>query len=154
VLQLITLALAAFAAPIFSYCTEEDRVDVIASNYYGPDYEPRQAIDGLSGTEWLLPDGTLGYIDLVLNRRRRIDGVEIINGHNMQFMDRAIRKARVIVFDGSHELERHDIELPGIEPDLTPRRVELGGHRANRVRLEITEVAGNGAALAEIRILD
>jgi hypothetical protein len=150
--QLTVAALALFSAPIVSWLMEADRVGVFASNYYSDDHAARFATDGIPATEWLLPDGVLGYIELSFGGKRTIHGVTVTNGHNLNYMDRAIRKARISVFDGDRVVEKHDIELPGIEPEHKQRRIQLKGHRASRVRLEVLEFDGTGAALAEIAV--
>jgi len=151
-LQLIALALAAFAAPIVTYVQASGRVSATASGAYDPDFDAEYAIDGILETEWCLPDGALGHLDLSFTRSRRVNSVYLTNGHNRHYLDRAIVKARIIVLDGDRVVERHDVELPGIEPEHKTRRIELRGHRATGVRLEVTEFAGSGAALAEIRV--
>lgn len=149
-LQLTTAVLVLFAAPIVEWLMKADSVDVSASSDYSDDHTARFATDGIPATEWLLPDGVLGYIELSFGSKRAIHGVTVTNGHNLNYMDRAIKKARISVFDGDKVVETHDIELPGIEPDHRQRRLELKGHRASRVRLEVLEFDGTGAALAEI----
>ena len=149
-IQLLVAVLVLFAAPIATWLTEGERVEVSASSYYSDDHAPRFATDGLPATEWLLPDGALGYMELTFNRKRAVRGVILTNGHNLNYMDRAIKKARIHVFDGDKTVETHDIELPGIEPKHKPRRINLSNHRATRVRIEVLEFDGTGAALAEI----
>lgn len=148
-IQLVVAVLVLFAAPIATWLMEGERVDVSASSYYSDDHAPRFATDGIPATEWLLPDGALGYMELTFNRKRPVHGVTITNGHNLNYMDRAIKKARIHVFDGDITIETHDVELPGIEPKHKPRRVNLSDQRATRVRLEVLEFDGTGAALAE-----
>lgn len=150
--QLVVAALVFFALPIVTWVNDSDRVDVSASSYYSDDHAARFATDGVPATEWLLPDGTLGYLELTFHSKRVIHGVTITNGHNLNYMDRAIRKARFYVYDGDKVLEQHDIELPGIQPEHKARKIDLDSHRATRVRLEVLEFDGTGAALAEIAV--
>jgi len=150
--QLTIAMLVLFSAPIVNWFMESDRVEVFASNFYSDDHAARFATDKYPATEWLLPDGTLGYIELTFGSKRRIHGVTVTNGHNLNYKDRALKKARIVVFNGDDVVETHDLELPGVEAEYTPRRIELGGHRASRVRLEVIEYDGVGAALAEIAV--
>jgi hypothetical protein len=151
-LQLVALVLAFFALPITRYFIEADRIEASASAAYSDEFDAQMAIDGDPATEWCLPDGTLGTIDLKFHRKRRVDAVWITNGHNRHYLDRAIRKARLVLYDGARAIERHDIELPGIEPLHTRRRIELTGQRGTRLRLEVLSFAGSGSALAELSI--
>lgn len=151
-LQLGALVLAFFATPLLNYVLEADSITAEASAAYSEDLEAAMAIDGNPDTEWCLPDGTLGYIDLTFSHRRRVDAVVITNGHNRTYMDRAIRRARLSLYDDERVIEQHDVEFPGIEPQHKQRRIALQGKRATRLRLEVTEFAGTGAALAELRV--
>jgi hypothetical protein len=148
--QLTIAVLVLFAAPIASWLMKADGVEVFATNFYSDDHAGRFATDGIPATEWLLPDGALGYIELTFGNKRTVNGVTVTNGHNLNYMDRALKKARITVFDGDKVVDKHDIELPGIEAEHKPRRIQLKGHRASRVRLEVLEFDGTGAALAEI----
>jgi len=148
--QLTIAVLVLFAAPIVNWLMAADSVGVYASNYYSDDHAARFATDGIPATEWLLPDGALGYIELSFGSKRIVNGVTVTNGHNLNYMDRALKKARISLFDGDKVIERHDIELPGIDPEHKPRRIKLKGYRASRVRLEVLEFDGTGAALAEL----
>lgn len=150
--QLVTAVLVLFSAPIVNWLMEADSLSVFASDDYSDDHAARFATDGIPATEWLLPDGALGYIELSFGSKRTVHGVTVTNGHNLNFMDRAIKKARISVFDGDEVIEKHDVELPGIEPEHKQRRIELKGHRASRVRLEVLEFDGTGAALAELAL--
>jgi hypothetical protein len=150
--QLVALVLAFFALPIARYFVTVDRIDASASSEYDENFTAQMAIDGDPETEWCTADGVLGTFDLAFNRRRKIDAVWITNGHNRGYMDRAIRRAKLTLYDGGRAVGRHVIELPGIEPKHVRRRIELSGQRATRLRLEVLEFAGSGSALAEISV--
>jgi hypothetical protein len=150
--QLVVAALVFFALPIITWVDESDRVEVSASSCYSDDHAARFATDGVPATEWLLPDGTLGYLELTFHSKRVISGVTITNGHNLHYMDRAIKKARIYVYDGDKVLEKHDVELPGIQPEHKARTIDLDNHRATRLRIEVLAFDGTGAALAEITV--
>jgi hypothetical protein len=150
--QLLGLALAFFATPIVRFFLEADQIDATASSSYSDEFEAQMVLDGDPNTEWCLPDGTLGYIDLAFKHGRHVHAVRLTNGHNRQYKDRAITKAQIVVYYDDNVVERHDVELPGIESDHKERRVELKGRWATRVRLEVLAYAGNGGALAELHV--
>lgn len=148
-----TLAmLAFFSTPIVRWLGELQHVEITASAYYNELYEPHLAGDGNVQTEWCLPDGTLGHLDLSFNRKRPVRAVVITNGHNAPWLDRAVTQATLLVYDGDKVLDKRAVSLPGIERELKPRRFAMGGKVADRVRLEVTGVAGNGGAIAEIHV--
>jgi hypothetical protein len=150
--QMTVLMLATFAAPIVHYVREQGHVTVTASSSYAPEYDAEMAYDGVLETEWCLPDQALGFIEFSFASSRRVNSLDITNGHNTTYQDRAIKKARILVYNGDKVVEKHHLELPGIEPVHKRRRVTLGGHRATRVKIEVLEFDGNGAALSEVAI--
>jgi len=150
--QIAILALALFAAPLADFIRDQGRVTVTASSSYAPEFDAEMAMDGVLATEWCLPDNTLGYIEFTFASSRRVNSMDITNGHNTTYKDRAIKKARIVVYNGDKVVEKHALELPGIEQQHKRRRVRLGGNRATRVRIEVLEFAGLGSALSEVAI--
>lgn len=150
--QIGVLSLALFAAPIVDFIRDQGRITVTASSSYAPEFDPEMAMDGVLDTEWCLPDNSLGYIEFSFSSSRRVNSLDITNGHNTTYKDRAIKKARIVVYDGDRVVEKHDLELPGIEPKHKRRRVTLSGHRATRLKIEVLEFDGLGSALSEVAI--
>jgi len=151
-LQIAILALALFAAPITDCIRDRGRITVTASSSYAPEFDAEMAMDGVLDTEWCLPDNSLGYIEFAFASSRRVNSLDITNGHNTTYKDRAIKKARIVVYNGDKVVEKHELELPGIEQQHKRRRVRLGGHRATRLKIEVLEFAGLGSALSEVAI--
>jgi hypothetical protein len=150
--QLLALVVAFFALPLARYFIDVDKIDVSGSEGWSEVFEPAMAVDGDPKTEWCAADGALGVLDLKFHRARKVDAVWITNGFNRNYLDRAIRKAKLTLYDGGRAIERHTVELPGIEPVHIRRRIELTGQRATRLSLQVLEFAGSGACLAEISV--
>jgi hypothetical protein len=150
--QLSALVLAFFALPLARYFIDVDKIDVSGSEGWSEVFEPTMAVDGDPKTEWCSADGTLGVLDLKFHRPRKVDAVWITNGFNRTYLDRAISKAKLTLYDKGRAIEHHTVELPGIEPVHVRRRIELTGQLATRLRLQVLEFAGSGACLSEISV--
>jgi len=149
------LAAGAFALIIaagLGYRFWAHRVYAFAPETYSIEYPAQHAADGHRATEWLLPDGKRSHVDLSLATRRPVRALSMINGHNRGYMDRAIKKAVVMVFDDNRQVDRAEVTFEKIEARAEPKRVVLKGAQATRVRIVITEYHGLGGALAEVSI--
>ena len=124
-----------------------------SESYDASVYPAQHAVDGLRATEWLLPDGKRGHIDISLATRRPVRAVTIINAHNRAYMDRAIKKATVLVYDDNLLVDRAEVTFGKIEARPAPKRVVMKkGKEATRVRIMIAEHHELGAGIAEVAI--
>jgi hypothetical protein len=126
------------------------RVRVRASDAYSPSAPASYAVDGLDNTEWLLPDRALGWIDVYLPRSRHIRRVQVLNGHNRAYLDRATQRFRVTAYADDHPLATAEGEFARIKPGRSEVTVKLDARGATRLRLEVLSFFGTGAAIAEI----
>jgi hypothetical protein len=123
-----------------------------AESYAAAEYPAAHAIDGQRATEWLLPDGKRGHIDLSLATRRPVHAVTIINSHNRAYMDRGIKTAIVTVYDDNQQVDRAEVAFDKIEARPAPKRVALKGAKGTRVRILIKEHHGIGGGIADVAI--
>lgn len=149
VLALSALAVAAIAGAGHAW---QQRVYASASAVYGPEHSAQNATDGLRVTEWVLPDNQTGYLDLTFAARRAVNGVTLINAHNRWYMDRAIKRGLVMVFDDHEIVDQRAIEFSGLEQRPAPVRVPLKGEHGTRVRVLVMEHFGLSGGLAEVEI--
>lgn len=146
-------AIALLAVALAGLWIWRNRVYAFASDSYAAEtYPAAHVTDGLRATEWLLPDGKKGHVDLSLAMRRPVHAVTIINAHNRAFMDRAIKKAVVLVLDDNLVVDRAAVSFDKIETKPAPKRVALKGKDATRVRIMITEYHGLGGGIADVSI--
>jgi hypothetical protein len=146
---LIVLVIAA----VLGFRAWERRVYAFApENYFAAEYPASYAVDGQRATEWLLPDRKRGHIDLSLATRRPVHAVTIINSHNRAYMDRAIKKAIVSVFDDNRQVDRAEVTFDKVETRAAPKRVVMKGAEGTRVRILITEHHGLGGGIADVAI--
>lgn len=124
-----------------------------ASSYYGndPEYGPEQVLDGTASTEWLLPDGATGWLEIRAKSPRKIREVRILNGHNKGFNDRAVKTYRVEVFSR----ERLSLTVDGsfaftATPSWVVHPIDVSG--ADRVRITVLSTHLRGGGLAEVQV--
>lgn len=108
------------------------------------------ALDGNVATEWQMYDLTTGSLELNVPRRH-VDVVEIVNGRNHPWLDRAIDGFTLRVYDAGEVVHAVRGHLP---PSRAPSRViSIPVDAAiDRVRLDIESFHGDGASLAELRL--
>jgi hypothetical protein len=123
-----------------------------ASGFLLEEYKCEMAVDGVVATEWLLPDGKDGWLDMRVSPRRAIHLVRVLNGHNRTSNDRAIRGYRLEAYSGDRLLQTASGEFPGLLPAPTPVDVPLVAKGVDRLRIVVTSWYGGGAALAEIKV--
>ncbi|HEX5659055.1 MAG TPA: hypothetical protein VFX59_17795 [Polyangiales bacterium] len=129
-----------------------DGATATASGEYAPVRAAALAIDGDYGSEWLLPDYTLGYLDVTFERPRDVHRVRLVNGHNAPYNDRAIQSAKILVIENDRVVDRAEVLFEQFTKTIDARVVELAGKRATRVRVAVTGHFGLGASLAELRV--
>lgn len=143
----------------YASCAFANRPPIVAtpSGVFGDDpaFVAEMAIDGRPETEWIPPDGPTASLDLALVRDRDVARIELQNGHNRHYRDRAIRRFAVELYrDGSRidriEGEFPELRVPGRRLVLRPRRV---ARDVDRVRLVVLDSFGLGASLAELELV-
>lgn len=128
-------------------------IEVTASGSYSalPTHGPRSAIDGDAANNWLLPDRSEGWIELRFLAPRSVAGVEVTNGRNPPFDDRAARSVEVMLIAEDGAL------LGARTEELTfgegPRRFEVAADGVERVRVHVRTWHRAGAAIDEVRVL-
>lgn len=149
---LLALGGGLVASSIVVFAALAARVVVASSADYSVDHAASQAVDRGSATEWLLPNNQAGWLDIALPRRRRVRGLVLRNGHNGEYLDRAVRRARVLVFDDDRQVDSAEVGFSKIEKEPAPVTAKLSGKPATRVRLVILEHFGLGAAVEDVAV--
>jgi hypothetical protein len=125
---------------------------VSASAVYSAEFPASQAADGIAATEWLLPGGRTGWLELGFRSPRQVRGVRLLNSHNRSYRDRATRRFRVTAFAGLRSLASAEGELEAIGTSTTERRIALEAGGVTRIRVEILSYFGAGGGLAEVEV--
>jgi hypothetical protein len=153
--QRVLLAVAAGALVIVGLLTAFRiwvRPRVVASDAYGPGMPGSFAFDGLETTEWVLPDGKAGWLDIMFRFPRSITAVTIVNGHNRHYLDRASAHVRVEAFTGDRSLASGEARFSKVTPERSAQDVALTATGVTRVRVEVLAWHGVSGALAEIEL--
>lgn len=151
-LRAATIAVLVLIA-VFLIVRAQFRMFATASAQYGPPYEPANVLDSAVDSEWLLPDKTLGWIDVTLSPARSISKVHLTNAHNPEHDDRATKEFRVEVYRKGQLVTAVDSAFP--EFTSTPKRltIELGQKATvDRVRVIIKSYFLSGGGLAELTV--
>jgi hypothetical protein len=146
---------AALAVGVAAFwLTRPERIAATASASYAndPQFGPEKAVDGLPETEWLLPDHATGHLELRLPRPRTVSGVRLLNGHNRQFNDRAVREYTVELYAGARLVGSKAGEFVEFRDAPTWTDVDVRGDAVDRVRVVVRSAHRMGAALAEIEL--
>lgn len=119
----------------------------ISSGDLGGAYAAALAVDGDRASEWLLPGGEAGWLDVHLRPRRRVERVRLVNATNAPFGDRGTKGFRlegflddVLVWSSREESFAGAGEV---------RELAVGA-RVNRLRIVVLSWHGAGAGLAEV----
>lgn len=125
---------------------------VLASAYLTttPGFPPSKAVDGDPVTEWILPLGTAGWIDVYFERPRTITAVRLLNAHNRTHNDLATRDYRIEVYASNRLAGTAQGSFAGISPTGTWARHPIAARGVTRVRVWIDTFHGAAGGLGEI----
>ncbi|MCA9594395.1 MAG: hypothetical protein KC776_13820 [Myxococcales bacterium] len=114
-------------------------------------YEPARAIDGNPKSEWLLPDGRAGWLDLELDPPRHVNGVTLLDARNRPYANRQSRGIRVDLLRGGKVVRSTTLEL---EHEDSPRWVDvsLAADDVEHVRITVESWYRKGGGLAEVEV--
>ncbi len=110
------------------------------------------ALDGLEGTEWLAPDGKLGWIDIIPPKPRTLHGVRLLNAHNEFYLDRATHEVRVTAFSETGPIGSVEGAFEKLTQDRALLDLPLEAQQVVRVRIELLSFFDRGGGLAEIEL--
>ncbi|MEI9953913.1 MAG: discoidin domain-containing protein [Pseudomonadota bacterium] len=131
---------------------QRSRPKVVASQTYGDPYPPEQAVDTLEATEWLLPDGVKGWIDLTFRKPRSVSSVTLVNCHNGGFGDRASAKVLVTAFSNDRVVATVEGKFDKISSERSALDLPLEAKDITRVRAEVLSFHGRGGGFAEVEV--
>jgi hypothetical protein len=123
---------------------------VTASAQYGQTFLPEMAIDGDVATDWLLPDGATGYLDVHVRPARYISQISIVNGRNRPHNDRGTKAFAVESFHANKAVanEAATFTKQGVNETQT---VAIKA-KVDRIRIHVRTFFGRGGGIAEVRL--
>jgi hypothetical protein len=123
-----------------------------ASGTYSTDFPVSQAIDGLTRTEWLLPEKQPGWLELAYPRPRALRTIRLRNSENSYFHDRATKSCRLQAFSRGRVVASVTAEFPPIEASRGWVTVPLVARDATELRIDVESFYGLGGGLAEVDV--
>lgn len=123
-----------------------------ASAVYSREHSASAALDGLEGTEWLLPDSALGWIDVLPRKPRTLHGVHLTNAHNEYWLDRGSHKVRVTAYSDAGEVGSVKGDFGKFTQDRSILDLPLEAQNVVRVRIEVLSYFNRGGGFAEIEL--
>lgn len=128
------------------------RIRASATARYDERFVPAKAIDGDPQTEWLLPDGAAGTLQLDVSPARKITRVRLLNAHNPGYDDRGTREWTVHLFHEGKEVRTFDGSFPQ-PPKVVPwTAVMVDAVRVDRIRIDVRSFYGASGGLAEVEV--
>lgn len=129
------------------------RVDLTAdaSASWGPQYAAAFAVDDNEATHWLLPDKTLGYIEVKIQPPKAITTVSFINGYDPPAY--GVKEYRVEAYDKNVLVRGVDGALPKSngKPPWTDVRVDAK-QPIDHIRIVVKSFHDLGGSVAEIKV--
>jgi len=126
-------------------------VNVTASGQWAADFGgPEGAIDGNPNTEWQLPSRAVGWLEITIEPPTRVERIRLLNGHNRQYNDRAVRQANIEVFSDGELARTIEQTWEAVEPRPEWVEHEVGLDEVNKIRVDVRSFHLHGGALAEI----
>ncbi len=115
----------------------------------GGAYAAARAVDGDRGSEWLLPTGEAGWLDVHLRPRRHVARVRLVNAKNTPYADRGTQRFRLEGYldDALVWSSREESFVA-----LGEARELPVGARVSRLRVVVLSWYGVGAGLAEVDV--
>lgn len=149
----VAAVLAVVAVAVVLY-TSRTRRTALASAHLAlpPGFPPSKAIDGDPVTEWLLPHGQTGWIEVQFARPRGLRAVRLLNAHNRTFNDLATRDYRIEAFAGDRLLGVVRGSFAAIDPTGPWVRHPLVAEGVTRVRVWVDSFHGATGGLGEIEV--
>ncbi|HEY5373475.1 MAG TPA: hypothetical protein VIK01_07295 [Polyangiaceae bacterium] len=123
-----------------------------ASAIHSEPYPANNAVDGLEATEWLLPDRTSGWVDVMLPAARTVHRVRLVNAHNVFNADRATRAVHVTAFSRRGPAVSVDGAFAAFSENRSLLELPLEAHDVTRIRVEVLSYFKLGGGLAEVEI--
>jgi hypothetical protein len=121
-----------------------------ASSFFGTAYVPANATDGYVASNWLLPDGTAGWLDVTFDRRK-VTTIELVNVQGMSHY--GTLETSIELYSGARRVRAFDLSLRASLGTPNPTRAALLAREPiDRIRINVRTYHDLGGGLAEVRV--
>lgn len=110
-------------------------------------YLAENLLDGSPLTQWM-PPGERAWVDIALGRPRILRRVSVTNGDNAPHRDQSTRDFRVELYLGDALVHAASDRFETVSTDT--RWIDVGGARADRIRVTIESWHQRGGCLADV----
>jgi hypothetical protein len=147
---LVALAIAAGSIRAGRAILERSATDTTASATWGPAYQPANARDHNPSTSWLLPDGTVGWIEVTFSRRLarmvKLTNVQRLPSYGAQRCTIELKRRGAVVYT-------REIDLASTVGSSAPYIVDLPSSiEADALRVYVRSFHGLGGGFSEIDV--
>jgi hypothetical protein len=149
--RLAVFALASFVV-VVAFLLFRDVPTVRASAVYSGDFRAGQALDGLTKTEWLLPDKQSGWLELTFSRPRAVESLRLSNASNSPYDDRGTKGFKIEAFAGTRLAATATGRFLPVAEHEGPLTIPLAARDVTHVRITLESFYGLGAGLAEVQV--
>jgi len=123
-----------------------------ASAIHSELHPPSYAVDGVAETEWLLPNGIQGSLEVSYWRPRRASAVRLRNAHNRHYNDRATRAFKLEIYDGNELRASLEGEFQAFDSDPKWLTLSFPQARVSKVRFSVLSHFHAGGGLSELEL--
>jgi hypothetical protein len=106
----------------------------------------------LEATEWLLPDATPGWVDVMFHSARAVHRITLVNSHNVFYLDRAAQAVRVTAFTERGKAASVEGSFPELTAERSAIELPLEAQGVTRIRVDVLSYFKLGGGLAEIEV--
>jgi hypothetical protein len=147
---LVALVVATGTVRAGSAMLERSATDTTASATWGPAYQPANARDHNPSTSWLLPDGTVGWIEATFSRRParmvKLTNVQRLPSYGAQRCTIELKRGGAVVFT-------REIDAASTVGSSAPYIVDLPSPvEADALRVYVRSFHGLGGGFSEIDV--
>ena len=140
---------------VFLILRAQRRVRAEASAVYSAAFEPARVLDGNKDTEWLLPDGYPGWLDLRLAPRRPIKALRLVNAHNWHYKDRGTKEFNVELWSRGKLIKVIDGAFGEPGPESPWVTIDLATDvPLDRIRINVKSHYFAGGGLGEVALVE
>jgi hypothetical protein len=142
--------LAVVAAGLFTFVSIWTAVDVRPSASFSEDlHGPKNLVDGKTKTEWLLPNGVSGWVDVSF-RPRKLNKIAVMNAHNLPYSDRGTQDFRIELYRDKKQVFTSKQKFPKFDEKEVWITVPVPGIEADTIKLVIESHHKHGGGFAEL----
>jgi hypothetical protein len=128
------------------------RTFATASAAYSSHHAAANAVDGSEATEWLLPDDSLGWLQVNFPSPRSVHHVRLLNAHNVHYQDRGCERVRVTMYCQHRAVASAEGTFVGIVVERSPLDFDLSADCVTYLRVEVLSYFKKGGGLAEVEV--